>query len=45
MMDVASWRWVFWVALPLTALVIVVTLAATRGYKSVLARAATTGGA
>ena len=38
MMDVASWRWVFWVALPLTALVIVVTLAATRGYKSVLAR-------
>lgn len=37
MMDVASWRWVFWVALPLTALVIVVTLAATRGYQSVRA--------
>ncbi len=37
MMDVASWRWVFWVAVPLTALVIVVTLAATRGYRSVLA--------
>jgi MFS family permease len=37
MMHVASWRWVFWVALPLTALVIVVTLAATRGYRSVLA--------
>ena len=37
MMDIASWRWVFWVALPLTALVIVVTLAATRCYKSVLA--------
>ena len=37
MMDVASWRWVFWVAVPLTALVIGVTLAATRGYKSVLA--------
>jgi EmrB/QacA subfamily drug resistance transporter len=37
MMDVASWRWVFWVALPLTALVVAVTLAATRGYKSVLA--------
>jgi MFS family permease len=35
MMDVASWRWVFWVAVPLTALVIVVTLAATRGYQSV----------
>ena len=37
MMDIASWRWVFWVALPLTALVIAVTLAATRGYKSVIA--------
>lgn len=37
MMDIASWRWVFWVALPLTGLVIMVTLAATRGYKSVIA--------
>ncbi len=37
MMEIASWRWVFWVAVPLTALVIVVTLAATRGYKSVIA--------
>ncbi len=37
MMDVASWRWVFWVALPLTALVILVTVVATRGYRSVLA--------
>jgi EmrB/QacA subfamily drug resistance transporter len=37
MMDVATWRWVFWVAVPLTALVIVITLAATRGYRSVLA--------
>ena len=37
MMDIASWRWVFWVALPLTGLVIAVTLAATRGYKSVIA--------
>lgn len=37
MMNIASWRWVFWVALPLTALVIVTTLAATRGYTSVLA--------
>nr|MCW1957387.1 MFS transporter [Mycobacterium sp.] len=37
MMDVASWRWVFWVALPLTAAVIAVTLAATRGYRSVIA--------
>ncbi len=36
MMELASWRWVFWVAVPLTALVIAVTLAATRGYKSVL---------
>ena len=37
MMDVATWRWVFWVAVPLTGLVIAVTLAATRGYRSVLA--------
>lgn len=37
MMDIASWRWVFWVALPLTGLVIFVTIAATRGYKSVIA--------
>ena len=37
MMDVASWRWVFWVAIPLTAAVIAVTIAATRGYQSVLA--------
>lgn len=37
MMTVASWRGVFWVALPLTALVIIVTLIATRGYRSVLA--------
>ena len=37
MMDIASWRWVFWVALPLTALVIAVTIVATRGYKSVIA--------
>lgn len=35
MMDIASWRWVFWVAVPLTALVIITTLAATRGYRSV----------
>lgn len=32
-----GWRWLFWIALPLTGLVIFVTLAATRGYKSVLA--------
>ena len=38
MLDIASWRWVFWVAVPLTALVILVTLGATRGYKSVLAK-------
>lgn len=38
MLDIATWRWVFWVAVPLTGLVIIVTLAATRGYQSVLAR-------
>jgi len=38
MMDIASWRWVFWVALPLTAAVIVITLAATRGYRSVISQ-------
>lgn len=38
MMDIASWRWVFWVALPLTAAVIAVTLAATRGYTSVISK-------
>lgn len=37
MMDIASWRWVFWVSLPLTGAVIAVTLAATRGYRSVIA--------
>lgn len=37
MMDIASWRMVFWVAVPLTGLVIFVTLVATRGYKSVIA--------
>ncbi|MCB0933979.1 MAG: MFS transporter [Mycobacterium sp.] len=38
MMEVASWRWVFWVSLPLTALVILVTILATRGYQSVIAK-------
>jgi MFS family permease len=38
MMHIASWRWVFWVAVLLTAVVIIVTLAATRGYQSVLAQ-------
>lgn len=37
MMNIATWRWVFWVAIPLTALVILVTIAATRGYRSVIA--------
>jgi EmrB/QacA subfamily drug resistance transporter len=37
MMHVASWRWVFWVAVVLTTVVILVTLSATRGYKSVIA--------
>lgn len=32
-----GWRGVFWIAMPITALVIIVTLIATRGYKSVLA--------
>lgn len=35
--ETIGWRWVFWIAVPLTALVIVVTLAATRGYVSRLA--------
>jgi MFS family permease len=38
MLAVAGWRWVFWVAVVLMALVILVTLAATRGYKSVIAQ-------
>ncbi|MBO0879373.1 MAG: MFS transporter, partial [Mycobacterium sp.] len=38
MMHIASWRWVFWVAVLLTALVIIVTLSATRRYQSVLAQ-------
>ncbi|MBO0885318.1 MAG: MFS transporter, partial [Mycobacterium sp.] len=38
MMHIASWRWVFWVTIVLTALVILVTLAATRGYQSVIAQ-------
>jgi EmrB/QacA subfamily drug resistance transporter len=37
MMQLASWRWVFWVSVPLTVLVIIVTVAATREYRSVLA--------
>ena len=46
MMDIASWRWVFWLALPLTGLVIMaVTLAATRGYKRSSPPASTTGSA
>jgi MFS family permease len=38
MMRIASWRWVFWVAAVLTALVILATFLATRGYKSVIAQ-------
>lgn len=38
MMHIASWRWVFWVTVLLAALVIVVTLWATRGYQSVIAQ-------
>lgn len=36
MLDLLSWRWVFWLAVPLTTAVILVTLAATRNYCSVL---------
>lgn len=32
-----NWRWMFWIALPLTGLVILVVIAATRGYTSRLA--------
>jgi MFS family permease len=38
MMDIASWRWVFWVAAVLTALVVLATFCATRGYQSVIAQ-------
>jgi EmrB/QacA subfamily drug resistance transporter len=38
MMHIASWRWVFWVTVPLTALVILATLSATHGYRSVTAQ-------
>lgn len=37
MLELLTWRWIFWIAVPLTAAVILVTLAATRGYTSVLA--------
>jgi len=36
MLDLLSWRWIFWIAVPVTASVILVTLAATRNYRSVL---------
>jgi MFS transporter, DHA2 family, multidrug resistance protein len=38
MMHISSWRWVFWAAILLTALVILVTFCATRGYRSVIAQ-------
>lgn len=37
LLDFLNWRWIFWVAVPLTVIVIAVTLATTRGYKSVIA--------
>ena len=37
MLSLLTWRWVFWIAVPLSVAVIIVTLAATRGYRSVLA--------
>jgi sugar phosphate permease len=36
-MRVAGWRWVFWLAVGLTALVVLVTVGATREYRSVIA--------
>ena len=36
MLEILTWRWIFWIAVPLTAAVIVVTLASTRSYTSVL---------
>ncbi len=35
--EYVSWRSMFWIAIPLTMIVILVTLAATRGYSGVLA--------
>jgi len=32
--SIVSWRWIFWLAVPITALVIAVTLTATKGYRS-----------
>ena len=37
LLELAGWRWIFWISLPLTALVVLVTVVATRGYRSVLA--------
>ena len=37
MLEILTWRWIFWLAVPLTVAVILVTLAATRSYASVLA--------
>lgn len=37
LLEFMNWRWIFWVAVPLTVAVILVTLGATRGYRSVLA--------
>ena len=34
MLQLLTWRWIFWIAVPLTVAVIFVTLAATRGYRS-----------
>lgn len=37
MLELLSWRWVFWSAVPLTVAVIIITFGATRGYRSRLA--------
>ena len=37
MLQFLNWRWIFWIAVPLTVAVILVTLAATRTYSSTLA--------
>lgn len=38
LLDAAGWRWTFWLSLPLAVAVIAVTITATRGYSSVLAK-------
>ena len=37
MLELLDWRWIFWLSIPFTLAVILVTIAATRGYQSVRA--------